>query len=219
MGAIGGILCFITLQAKESCFTLRHCLVPLFTVCNGSILAQECIDCFHELDYSLESHWCSQWCWKLTEHCAAVTNAISSQGTFDVFDYFHAVCLTCKHQASHVHAANQSLVCSMIQNTAFSMTRFAIVHAFAMASTRQAVLSWCLIDLLMWSCMLSLHVLLAHSYKQAQDMACMCRCVVTKSSYTEDEDFSKADAVFDCIGDKGDERFTFADMIGDKFVH
>lgn len=27
------------------------------------------------------------------------------------------------------------------------------------------------------------------------------RCVVTKSSYTENEDFTIADAVFDCIGD------------------
>lgn len=27
------------------------------------------------------------------------------------------------------------------------------------------------------------------------------RCVVTKSAYTQDEDFSLADAVFDCIGD------------------
>lgn len=32
-------------------------------------------------------------------------------------------------------------------------------------------------------------------------------CVITKSSYTQDEDFSVADAVFDCIGDAGDERF------------
>ena len=43
----------------------------------------------------------------------------------------------------------------------------------------------------------------------------ICRCVVTKSSYTEDEDFSKADAVFDCIGETGEERFSFADLIGD----
>lgn len=27
------------------------------------------------------------------------------------------------------------------------------------------------------------------------------RCIVTKSSYTQDEDFSIADAVFNCIGD------------------
>ena len=32
-------------------------------------------------------------------------------------------------------------------------------------------------------------------------------CVITKSSYTQNEDFSAADAVFDCIGDAGDERF------------
>ena len=34
------------------------------------------------------------------------------------------------------------------------------------------------------------------------------RCVVTKSRYTEDEDFDVADAVVDCIGDAGDERFS-----------
>lgn len=32
-------------------------------------------------------------------------------------------------------------------------------------------------------------------------------CVITKSSYTQNEDFSVADAVYDCIGDAGDERF------------
>ena len=46
----------------------------------------------------------------------------------------------------------------------------------------------------------------------------ICRCVVTKSSYTEEEDFSKADAVFDCIGEAGQERFSFADLIGDVDV-
>lgn len=45
---------------------------------------------------------------------------------------------------------------------------------------------------------------------------CWCRCVVTKSSYTEDEDFRQADAVYDCIGDKGDERFSFADFTQHK---
>ncbi|KAL3142241.1 hypothetical protein ABBQ38_002585 [Trebouxia sp. C0009 RCD-2024] len=39
------------------------------------------------------------------------------------------------------------------------------------------------------------------------------RCFVTKSEYTEDEDFTKADAVYDCIGDEGDERFSYSDMI------
>ena len=38
------------------------------------------------------------------------------------------------------------------------------------------------------------------------------RCVVTKSRYTEDEDFDVADAVFDCIGDAGDERFSLHDL-------
>ena len=50
------------------------------------------------------------------------------------------------------------------------------------------------------------------------ELCCFCRCIVTKSSYTETEDFTKADAVFDCIGDKGDERFTFADMVSDKLT-
>lgn len=38
------------------------------------------------------------------------------------------------------------------------------------------------------------------------------RCVVTQSSYTGDEDFSLADAVFDQIGDSGDERFSLHDL-------
>ncbi len=37
-------------------------------------------------------------------------------------------------------------------------------------------------------------------------------CVVTKSSYTQNEDFSAADAVFDCIGDAGSERFSLLDL-------
>ena len=36
--------------------------------------------------------------------------------------------------------------------------------------------------------------------------------MVTKSSYTQDEDFGAADAVFDCIGDAGAERFSLADL-------
>lgn len=39
-----------------------------------------------------------------------------------------------------------------------------------------------------------------------------CACVVTKSSYTGGEDFSAADAVHDCIGEAGDERFSLADL-------
>ncbi|KAL1541969.1 CBBY-like protein isoform X1 [Salvia divinorum] len=35
-------------------------------------------------------------------------------------------------------------------------------------------------------------------------------CIVTKSGYTGDEDFEKADAVFDCIGDPPEERFDLA---------
>ncbi|KAK9845703.1 hypothetical protein WJX81_000087 [Elliptochloris bilobata] len=38
------------------------------------------------------------------------------------------------------------------------------------------------------------------------------RCIVTTSSYTAGEDFAAADAVFDCIGDEGDERFSLADL-------
>lgn len=38
------------------------------------------------------------------------------------------------------------------------------------------------------------------------------RCIITKSSYTEEEDFDIADAVFDCIGEAGDERFTVHDL-------
>ena len=47
-------------------------------------------------------------------------------------------------------------------------------------------------------------------------VALVCRCFVTKSQYTEEEDFTKADAVYDCIGDKGDERFSYSDMIKEK---
>jgi len=38
------------------------------------------------------------------------------------------------------------------------------------------------------------------------------RVVVTKSRYTEDESFENADAVFDCIGEKGQERFSLDDL-------
>jgi len=38
------------------------------------------------------------------------------------------------------------------------------------------------------------------------------RCCVTKSIYSEDEDFTGADAVFDCLGDEGDERAKFHDL-------
>jgi HAD superfamily hydrolase (TIGR01509 family) len=39
-----------------------------------------------------------------------------------------------------------------------------------------------------------------------------CACVVTKSSYTGGEDFTAADAVHDCIGDEGEERFSLGDL-------
>lgn len=38
------------------------------------------------------------------------------------------------------------------------------------------------------------------------------RCVVTESSYTKGEDFSKADKVFDCIGNAEDKRFSLSDL-------
>lgn len=38
------------------------------------------------------------------------------------------------------------------------------------------------------------------------------KCVITQSSYTAGEDFASADGVFDCIGDKGDERFSLSDL-------
>ena len=38
------------------------------------------------------------------------------------------------------------------------------------------------------------------------------RCVVTRSAYTQAEAFAGADAVFDCIGEKGEERFSLDDV-------
>lgn len=38
------------------------------------------------------------------------------------------------------------------------------------------------------------------------------RCVVTESHYTRGEDFAMADAVFDCIGEAGEERFSLHDL-------
>lgn len=35
---------------------------------------------------------------------------------------------------------------------------------------------------------------------------------MTQSSYTAGEDFSLADAVFECIGDAGDEQFSLHDL-------
>ena len=39
------------------------------------------------------------------------------------------------------------------------------------------------------------------------------RCIVTKSRYTENESFDSADAIFDCIGEAGDERFSLDDLL------
>ena len=38
-------------------------------------------------------------------------------------------------------------------------------------------------------------------------------CIVTKSAYTQNEDFANADAVVDCIGDSGQERFSLHNML------
>ena len=38
-------------------------------------------------------------------------------------------------------------------------------------------------------------------------------CIVTKSAYTQNEDFANADAVVDCIGESGQERFSLHDML------
>lgn len=40
------------------------------------------------------------------------------------------------------------------------------------------------------------------------------RCIVTKSRYTEGDSFDSADAIFDCIGNAGDERFSLDDLSG-----
>lgn len=37
-------------------------------------------------------------------------------------------------------------------------------------------------------------------------------CFVTKSSYTQNENFANADGIFDCIGNAGEERFSLADL-------
>lgn len=48
----------------------------------------------------------------------------------------------------------------------------------------------------------------------ASSLACLdpCSCAITKSSYTQNEMFDKADAVFDCIGEAGEERFSLTDL-------
>lgn len=47
---------------------------------------------------------------------------------------------------------------------------------------------------------------------QLSGKAAGMRVCVTKSIYSEDEDFTGADAVFDCIGEEKDERFSFQDL-------
>ncbi|KAF8649207.1 hypothetical protein HU200_064402 [Digitaria exilis] len=47
------------------------------------------------------------------------------------------------------------------------------------------------------------------------------KCIVTKSSYTEEEDFATADAVFDCIGDPPEMRFDLnfcVDLLHKQYV-
>jgi len=39
-----------------------------------------------------------------------------------------------------------------------------------------------------------------------------CRCIVTTSAYTKNENFETADAIYDCIGDAGEERFSLNDL-------
>jgi len=50
------------------------------------------------------------------------------------------------------------------------------------------------------------------SFMESLDTAFGSRCIITRSSYTEKEDFTGADAVYDCIGDAGDERFSLEDI-------
>jgi len=38
------------------------------------------------------------------------------------------------------------------------------------------------------------------------------RCIVTTSAYTKNENFETADAIYDCIGDAGEERFSLNDL-------
>jgi len=60
---------------------------------------------------------------------------------------------------------------------------------------------------------LQLYASIAHSKSSKQRvLQRVRRCIVTTSSYTVDEDFGTADAVFDCIGDAGDERFSLHDL-------
>ena len=37
-------------------------------------------------------------------------------------------------------------------------------------------------------------------------------CIVTKSGYTADEDFSAADAVYDCIGETAEQGFDLSSL-------
>ncbi|GAX72691.1 hypothetical protein CEUSTIGMA_g147.t1 [Chlamydomonas eustigma] len=37
-------------------------------------------------------------------------------------------------------------------------------------------------------------------------------CMVTKSSYTQGEDFTEADAIYDCIGEENEKRFSLTDL-------
>ena len=73
--------------------------------------------------------------------------------------------------------------------------RFATLSSLAAAAAAAAILSWRT---------LCCSVLCLSR--------CSCRCVVTESYYTKGEDFTIADAVFDCIGEAGDERFSLNDL-------
>ena len=50
------------------------------------------------------------------------------------------------------------------------------------------------------------------SARHTQRPTLSCRCVVTESYYTKGEEFAAADAVFDCIGEEGEERFKLHDL-------
>ena len=41
---------------------------------------------------------------------------------------------------------------------------------------------------------------------------CLCRCIITKSAYTKNEDFATADAIYDEIGEAGEEKFSLNDL-------
>ena len=53
---------------------------------------------------------------------------------------------------------------------------------------------------------------LGASHLPSPSSYCCYRCVITKSSYTSRERFDLADEVHDCIGEKGETRFSLSDL-------